>query len=52
MKKFCESLRQHAKNIINFEKKKMLSQTKEELKSNQDANVCYICGGKNLKKAL
>ena len=32
MKKFCESLREHAKNIIDFEKKKMLRLTKEELK--------------------
>ena len=36
MKKFCESLREHAKNIIDFEKKKMLPLTKEELKSHQD----------------
>ena len=42
MKKFCESLREHAKNIIDFEKKKMLSLTKEELKPHQDAKVCYI----------
>ena len=33
MKKFCESLRGHAKNLIDFEKKKMLPLTKEELKS-------------------
>ena len=32
------------KNIIDFEKKKMLPLTKEELKSHQDAKVCYICG--------
>ena len=44
MKKFCESLREHAKNIIDFEKKKMLPITKEELKSHRDAKVCYICG--------
>ena len=31
MKKFCEILRKHAKNIIDFEKKKMLLLTKEEL---------------------
>ena len=37
MKKFCESLREHTKNIIDFEKKKMLPLTKEELKSHQDA---------------
>ena len=39
MKKFC-TLREHAKNIINFEKKKKLLLTKEELKSYQDAKVC------------
>ena len=43
MKKFCESLREHAKNINDFERKKMLPLTKEELKSRQDAKVCYIC---------
>ena len=53
MKKFCTSLREHTKNIIiDFEKKKMLPLTKEELKSHQDAKVCYICGKKNPKKAL
>ena len=29
MKKFCEFLREHAKSIINFEKKKMLPLTKK-----------------------
>ena len=33
MKKFCKSLREHARNIIDFEKKKILPLTKEELKS-------------------
>ena len=47
MKKFCESLREHAKNINDFEKKKML--TKEEINSYQDAKICYICGKKNFK---
>ena len=51
MKKFCRSLSEHAKNIINFEKLceyfekvEMLSLPKEELKSYQDAKVCYIYG--------
>ena len=35
VKKFCESLREHAKKIINFEKKKILSLTKDKLKSHQ-----------------
>ena len=38
MKKFCESLREHAKNINDFGKK-MLSLTKQEIKSHQDAEV-------------
>ena len=51
MKKFCESLREQAKNITDFERKeKMLPLTKEELKSHQDAKVCYICVKRILKK--
>ena len=50
MEKFCEYLREHTKNIIDFEKKKMLLLTKEELKSHQDAKVCYICRKRILKK--
>ena len=48
-KNFC-TLRRHAKNIIDFQKKKMLPLTKEELKSHEDANVCFICGKRFLKK--
>ena len=44
MKKFSTSLREPAKNIIDFEKRKMLLLTKEELKSHQHAKVCYISG--------
>ena len=40
MKKFCESLREHVKYIIDLEKNKKLHLTKEELKSDQDAKVC------------
>ena len=43
MKKFCISLRKHARNIIDFEKKKMSPLTPEELKLHQVAKVCYIC---------
>ena len=43
VKTFCEYSREHAKNVIDFEKKKILSLTKQELKSHQDAKVCYIC---------
>ena len=38
MKKFCISLGEHIKNIIDFEKRKMLLLTKEVLKLHQDAN--------------
>ena len=31
MKRFCESLREHAMKIINFKKKKMKLLTKEQL---------------------
>ena len=44
VRKFCKSLREHAKNIIDFEKKKMLPLTKEEQCKIQDVKVCYICG--------
>ena len=50
MKTFCRSLRLHAKNIIDFEKKNMLPLTKEELKSHRDTKVCYMCGTRILKK--
>ena len=44
MKNFCTSLREHATNVINFEKKKMLPLTKKELKLHYDVTECYICG--------
>ena len=43
MKKCSTSLRDHVKNIIEFEKKKTLPLSKEELKSHQDPKVRYIC---------
>ena len=49
-KKFRESLIEHVKNVIDFENKKMLPSTKQELKSYQDAKVCYICEKRFLKK--
>ena len=39
-----DSLREHAENIIDFERKKMLPLTKKELKSHEDAKEWYICG--------
>ena len=50
MKTFCTSLMEHAKNIIDFQKKKMLPLTKEELQSHQDAKVRYIWGKRILRK--
>ena len=44
-KKFCNSLRKHAKNVIYFEKKNMLPLTKEELEKIQKKKMqnCYTC---------
>ena len=36
--------------MIAFRNKKMLTLIKEELKSHQDAKVCYICGKRSLKR--
>ena len=41
MKKFCTSLREHAKNMIDFENKKNVTVKKRRIKSHQDAKVCY-----------
>ena len=46
---FRDSLREHAKNIIAFQKQKMLPLTKEGLITYQYTEVCYICGRKTLK---
>ena len=43
MKKFCESLREHAMKIINFKKKKMKFIPKEHKESYENAKICYIC---------
>ena len=51
MKNIRKYLREHAKIITDFEKKKMFLLTREELKSRQDEKLCYICGKKNLKKS-
>ena len=52
MKTFGTSFRKHSQNIVDFEKKKILSLTKEELKSHEEAKVYYICGKKILMKTL
>ena len=43
MKKCCDSFKEHATNLTNFEKKKILLLQKE-LKVHQNAAACYICG--------
>ena len=50
MKKFWESLREHARSIIDFEKKKMLPLTRKELEPHEDAKICYIYGIKFFRK--
>ena len=52
MEKFCSSLREHATNVMNYEKKKMLPLTKRKLNLHQDVTECYICRKKILKKSL
>ena len=42
MKKFCESLIEHAMKVINFKKKVKLL-TKEQQKSYENAKISYIC---------
>ena len=43
MKYFCLDLREHATKIINYEKKKMISLTKKEVKKHNKREVCHIC---------
>ena len=45
IKKFWESLREHAKKIINFKKKKIKLLTNEQQKKKNEKN-CYICKDK------
>ena len=49
MKEFCEYLREHAKSITGFEKKKMLPLIRKELESHEDPKVCCICGTRFFK---
>ena len=52
MEKFCESLREHSKGIIGFEKKIMLPLTNKELRSYENAKVCCFCGKHIIKNPL
>ena len=48
MKQFCESLREHAIKIINFEKKKIMPLTNKQEESYENTKIYYIWT-KNLK---
>ena len=50
MKKFCESLREHAMKIINFKYKKMKFLTKEQKETYENTKICYICNKKSETK--
>ena len=52
MKKFCESLRGHAMEIINSKKKKMKLLTKEQQELYANTKICYICKKKFEKNML
>ena len=52
IKKFCESLKEHATRIIRFEKKKMLPLTNKELKACEEARICYIFRKQFVKNSL
>ena len=43
MKKFCESLREHPIDTLNFLKKRMKLLTKEQKESYEKAKACYTC---------
>ena len=42
MKKFCEYLKAHVMQIINFEKKKMIPVTDKECESYASQEYCHI----------
>ena len=43
MTKFCKDLREHATEIINYEKKDIIPLTKKEEENYNNQKVCYIC---------
>ena len=43
MKTFCESVREHALEIINLIKKNMMLVKKKHPESDENANIDYIC---------
>ena len=52
MKKFCTSLREHAKNIINFEKKKNVTVNKRRIKTASKCKSMLYLWKNNLRKSL
>ena len=42
MKKLCESLKEHAKRIINIENEKMKLLTNKQRESYENTKICYI----------
>ena len=43
MKKFYESLREHAMKIVNFKKEKIKLLKTEQQESYVNSKICYIC---------
>ena len=43
MRKVCESLRDHAMKMNNFEIKKMMNLTNKQQESYEKTKICYIC---------
>ena len=43
MKKFCRYLKEHARKLIDYQKKEMIPLTYEENESYKNQKVCYIC---------
>ena len=52
MKRFCESLREHATKITNFKKKNVKLLTIKQQESYENAKICYICKEKFENKYL
>ena len=40
---FCRDLKEQARKIINYEKKKMIPLTDKEKETSENMQVCYIC---------
>ena len=40
---FCRDLKEQARKIINYEKKKIIPLTNKEKETHENMQVCYIC---------